>query len=567
MRKYIFLTSVLALAACGGGNGGGVSTPRAPVAIDMTTTSLKDSENNISNIIAYANDALGKTPSTTSESNANTQSRNSSYGNFLQSDDGQYEYALAHYKNMYDFASGVTNNKTDDDLRNAYLISGGKAKDFDNWDNLTETDKTQIMDFIAANWERVLKHFFQWDNNNNKPTWKYKANSLSDMELNTWGSRDWGSDRVIISQTGNGKIKSFILKDGWFERDFNFERKSNNKFVAKEYSYAMAFLTQQQDQNGNLVDTEQTISFKADKPNMSIEQIKQGLLDSIEEYGFSDTDKQIAIERINNLTMKDQQAISQTEFEMTKDFTDEQTNEKFFVIPNSFEVDVIAYGQNVGLKFSDFGKIEGKNTFNNTGIPPQELSYTFVGGYDIKSIDKQTMADKNMKFSGTAVGRVSLFQEDNRGVASSDIMNIMSDASLVFNQGKEELVANFSENKNPDSRWYDIKVLSDGENVDFYLSNGDRITAQNQHFKFTDVDKETTFENINIPIWANPTEETPGHLMEGGLSTTYYGDGNTPTEVVGNAYLLQQDWSDDKDTGFNKELHFIAGFGATLDEK
>ena len=172
-----------------------------------------------------------------------------------------------------------------------------------------------------------------------------------------------------------------------------------------------------------------------------------------------------------------------------------------------------------------------------------------------------------MTFSGTAVGRVSLFQEDNRGVASSDIMNIMSDASLVFDHGNEVLTANFSENTNPNNRWYDVRVVSGGENIDFHLSNGNKITAQNQQFKFTDIDNDAIFENINTPILSNPTAEQPGHLVEGDMSTTYYGDGHAPTEAVGNAYLLEQYWSDDKDTGFNKELHFVTGFGATLDDK
>ena len=312
---------------------------------------------------------------------------------------------------MYDFATGSTDGKSDDELRNAYLISGGKAKDYDNWNSLTDADKTQMMQYIADNYEHVLKHFFQWDNHSNKPIWQHKTSILADQELYaSGGSRDWDSGYVKITGLDNGKIKSIKLYDGHQEREFDFSRTNRGQFYATPYTYAVK------------CGPGLTLTFDTDNPNISHEQIRRGLEQRLEQMISENllpynTDVKEVVELIDSITAK-------TEFTPTTltelDALDNDEETGFYYVPVEMTADIKTYGKQVGLRYSDFGTINGTQNLAGVKNSTDGLGYVFAGGYDIKNINKDDLSGK-MAFSGRAAGNVMHHVEDKHEIKYNSI--------------------------------------------------------------------------------------------------------------------------------------------------
>ncbi|MBQ4070206.1 MAG: hypothetical protein IJD52_02415 [Alphaproteobacteria bacterium] len=558
MKSAYIMGTLLLLTACAGGNGGGgASTPggvRAPTAVDLPTTSMQDSADNKSNIIAYAMDKIGNTPSVTNAGGTSSaQSRNGAIRTISATNNGfNFEDAITEYQNMYDFATDNTDGKDDKDLKKAFLLSGGDA---DDYDNLSDDARKQ---FIKDNHEQVLRRFFDWDDENHKPkNWNHKTSNLADMKLQQIGSRDWDEDYIRITQTKNGKIESIALKDGWFNTEFNFERKSNNKYNGYLAKYRIPYLNSDGDRNWLKIETH--------KKNLNEQQIKDLFRDTLnapnakEIFDLSDENLALAQSAVNDLTTDGMIYLSQTEWEKL-----EERQNVIYLIQSDMDVSIQAYGQETGLKFSDFGTISGTDkTGGASGAKPQEVGYVFAGGYDVKEIDKNIIDDK-MEFAGNAIGKVMYFDESETGVATKEFLDIAAAANLIFDNGKETLTANFSENKTAANRWYDVVVEFDGTDADLTLKNGDAITENNAKFKFDGVDTDGTFENIIAGSPPQTDETGKGNATFGNFTSTYYGDGIAPTEAVGTVSFVQQEWKQDPNTykeEYNREINFMAGFG------
>ncbi len=534
MKSAYIMGTLLLLTACAGGGGGGAYTSgevRAPTAVDLSTTSMQDSADNKSNIIAYVVDKIGDTPSVINAGGTSSvHSRNSAIRTFSAiNENSEFDNAIAEYQNMYDFAINNTDGKDNDDLKKAYLLSGGEASVYDN---LSDDARKQ---FIKDNHEHVLRRFFDWDDENNKPkNWNHKTSNLADQKLFVTGNRGWTEEHLKITQTENGKITSIAMFDDWGNQELEFERKSNNKFLSAAYKYALKC--------GQFCQ----LTLKTNNPNESIENIKAAFSEKLEEEAqynpaINKAEIQKLINQITSVSLFAPMSATELEAIYDKDGTG------LYYTPSEKSVSVDAYGATVGLRHSDFGRLIGTQYLATDKNNVEDLRYVFAGGYDVKNIDKNSMTG-TMEFNGKAVGFVMHHSEDENGVATDNYLDIESNnATLVFDNGTEILTANFS-------NWYDIEYTTNGNNVTVKLSNGDNI--KNDMYKFNN----TEFSGINGEMFDGvSTTEDWANKTQINMTTEYYGDGTTPSEAVGRASLLEQEY--DPESAANVERFFSAGFG------
>lgn len=574
-RTAITISLILVLAACGGGSGGGHGGSvipggnpsddfipgSRPETSDLTITSLPDSVDNKSEIIAYAESALGDITVAQSEpalvSGRRVTNRAASIWDNVGTDD-KYNLVLAEYKNMYKVALGQ--ELADNAVMHAYLLAGGSISDYD-WRNLTDDNRDKITEYVHDRYEEILRRFFCWTDD--KPSWEYKRQNLADMQLNTIGDRSFGfgDTHVKISQATNGRVEKITLVDDNDEgldrygAEYNLVAKDGKYQSQTIYYYELPYKTQF---------GWGALSFGSDT-ELTTAQVKEKFISELKRYNDNPDSERLAL--IESLTDNDKRISSA--YDVEDQYTDADIG-KYFVSPRNLTMNLEVYGKQTGLQFSDFGKISGKF---NVGDKSYDRSYLFTGGYDIKSVDKADMHGE-MKFHGNAVAQVMHHYSDNDGIEQS-YLDLASAADLVFNDGVETLTMNFADNTNPQNRWYNVRFESDadGKTARMYLTDGDKITAENGKYKFTGADTAKTYElstiaNLpSITTYISPDDNTAAHhIEEAGFQTTYYGNNGNPSEVSGKVSLRQQNWSDDMENLYNNELYFFGAFGAVRDK-
>ena len=158
-------------------------------------------------------------------------------------------------------------------------------------------------------------------------------------------------------------------------------------------------------------------------------------------------------------------------------------------------------GKNVGLKYSDFGKVTYDLTLNNT--PYKEFAL-FFGGYEELSAKATDLpqVDTEMNFEGKALAQV-WYENNTTGEEIENIYN--GTTNLTFKDGKETLVADFTD-------WHKMTIKKDDpayNNCEFTFEG----TPTNQKFAI----------DPNTPVY-------------GGAEITYYGENpKNPDEFVGSA--------------------------------
>lgn len=389
-------------------------------------------------------------------------------------------------------------------------------------------------------------------NPNNNQTNNISIEHLSELAMRVKGDRTFSTgDIIFISSQNDNTIDTIKLHDNWYNRDIMFSKNQNNKYLATPYSYGLTFVKENTSTG--------YITFDSDTPLESIEDIKQGFLNALESnaYSYLDAiDKQSATDTINGITISEAQITPITEMPKKVAAPDAVPN-KFYIIPTNMEIDVNTYGQLVGLQYSDFGTLTGEQWTTNYENK-EKLGYVFAGGTTDKKI---IPSDGTMNFSGKAVGQVMLHIADDNGVATNDYMYIASDATLVFDNGTENLTMNFSENTEEDKKWYDVNIVKNNDNVTVNFTNGDKITQLNEKFKFSDapINKNTEYTNHTS---VHSTLSGGWNLHEkADVDIEYYGGNNQISESVGNVGFVQQEW--ESGTSANKELSFSATFGVT----
>ena len=169
-------------------------------------------------------------------------------------------------------------------------------------------------------------------------------------------------------------------------------------------------------------------------------------------------------------------------------------------------------GQDVGLKYADFGTI----TYNITaGNETGKDIALFYGGYDALSAQAKDLPQINteMNFEGKALAQVE------NEINNEDVSKLYNGtANLTFKDGQETLVADFTD-------WHKVTIETDGSKPSGYAF---------------------TFENT--PTDTNFTVPSGGYAQEA-VDIKYYGENpKNPDEFAGSAFYEQGN--------FNAEMVF-----------
>ena len=157
-----------------------------------------------------------------------------------------------------------------------------------------------------------------------------------------------------------------------------------------------------------------------------------------------------------------------------------------------------------------------------------------------------------------------LHTEDDTGIATNDYLYLASDATLIFDNGTENINMNFSENSDENKRWYDVNVTKADNDITIVFTNGDKIAQAKEKFKFSDA---ATNKNVDLTNHTSVHSDLPDnwHLHEkANVDIEYYGNNNQVSESVGSVGFVQQEWK--SGSSANKELSFSSTFGVKAND-
>ena len=123
----------------------------------------------------------------------------------------QYTTAQKAFENLYKiYTNGLSGLKlSTTDVKNAYLIAGGKAEDYSWTTDMTDAEEQEVADFISSHAEELLDKYFDRDPEN-PDAWiiKNRSQDLSDITF----SSPSGADTLTFSLDEHGEIIG--IKDG-----------------------------------------------------------------------------------------------------------------------------------------------------------------------------------------------------------------------------------------------------------------------------------------------------------------------------------------------------------------
>ncbi len=212
MKKIVMLTSVLALAACAGGkdnfgmnNVERIDTPTSIQSRNAAVTSIQAGTNNAMGMMAYT--ALHIENSGVVVPNTvllTSDGRESSYRGTQEKNfqSTQYEKALTYWKNLYNIWSGKDKNPSKTNLKNAWLLAGGDAEEFESMYKkdgkdyvISKLDNFGIGDLISS--------FFWSDKESGEPEWQPKFYNLDSVYFAT----SYNGNSFSFNLDSNGVIK------------------------------------------------------------------------------------------------------------------------------------------------------------------------------------------------------------------------------------------------------------------------------------------------------------------------------------------------------------------------
>lgn len=403
MTKYLALVCMLSLCACGGGSGGGHVNRIDNIADnDVPVESMVVSVNNRTDAIAYA----------------------VAHGVAAGAD---YETVVNAFQNMYEIATGINTNPTEDELRSAYALADGDPELFD-------VDTAQA--FIAGACDDILLHFFAENDAGDGYVWEPINQTISDIEFNS------GYYNLLQMNVSGEDIISFKTSEtgdvddgGWlvwtkgngntFNTPNRYEYEISEGLMGDIWDYV-------HQQGGDVNDDFYVLS----KNQLNFAQVKEGLVNNVSRFCDSCDASTIGhvVDMINNMSESDVSEIRAVNLQTT----------------------LHTYGKEVGLSYADFGYTEttGKFIAANGASEDINVSDWLYGGYDTKVVERP---DQDMVFTGSAVANIEHWQYDydTDEIHQSHMISHTTDARLTLSGDSETLEMNFSSGENP---WYDVTV-------------------------------------------------------------------------------------------------------------
>lgn len=620
MRKYLVLTSIFALSACGGGGGSGdfgghaahPTTPGNPPihmqgfsggqtvhANNATLTNMSsytvdygtDEDTTKQAMIDYVNTHLGN-------SRGISQDRSATRSSSMRARDGEVDAeefaradaAITEMKQvLYDMV-GKPNNAALRTYVTRYryaVVNALKMQDVD------VTNETSIDDLVAA--FNTLKSDKSWTTDN------IMAN-LDEFDATKFHITKFRmEDNVKLHDAGDanayfqfdldsgGTITRVALFEGDVPNDYGWFDKNNNpngnQFVKTTYGYRFTMgnlatdtpgLTESQiaaftwfngitgkDDITNLRfnNDDSTLTNSAKKAAM-IQTINREFNDFKRGQHDHEHDDDIELVRAQYLAL-----INAAFTDLEDDGHDVVFGQQ--VTPLDLTVTMIGEGKNLHLQYSDFGYADLKDVHEQSNGTFKE-SHTYVpyaGGYDARIVNPE----EDVTFTGTAVAGIQWSTKAANGDEDGDGMLVRNEnAQLTFDHttGKSTLVMNNLVN-DAGKKWYNVTVSGD--------FSGDR--AADLRFEFDDTGKTTDAaydfisnpedisfaaedwnESDNLFKQTNSLDDTIDY--RGNARVDYYGDSPTsaPGEVTSTFSFSEEQHINDGHG--NEDHHEIGIYGA-----
>ena len=504
MKKYFVLISVLTLAACGGGSGGGFQPSEKITAIEIPQQriSTKVEENkNITGMVSSVNNAgemtiavenaigadllteLSKDLDAMAESIRNysnreiSNRRNSSTSDvqtISSSTRSQAAYAFLEYARRF---RGLDNNNqlkfiNEHPEHHNFILGWGKL--FCDCDVSGLSDNQLLGLFEDSANQQRFDAFYKKNH--------YKEILLDDVRFNVVGFNNGqvdDSEMKFVVDSKNGVITSFeILEDG----------------------KSIAIMDRNTDSNGNYIDTFKDVGWKY---KITVEGFSSAYF--TDTFSSRDISQKELRKKIESSLTNNEGCDASCKSAILTAFDNGNGRWVEQISATSFDLK----GQSVGLSYSDFGYITMvAEKFDGQVIPEDKRDpdhSVVIGGFKAKQIDPSLFASETMDFRGTAIGAAAYYLENDE--ESKRITTDDNAATLHVVNGVETLTMPFN-------GYYTVTVTKNGNDATVNFS--DYPDAANDKFKF---DKESG-------ISANS-----GDLVN--VETKYYGDNFVPTEVVG----------------------------------
>jgi len=571
MKKIAILTSILALAACGGGSGGGGSAPIIPGNPIIPDTpfvdTVADSNSEITGMISnseyqvarFVAHKLGDYASDVNLSRVAT-----TRGAFVpRSPTGDADYDTA--RELIDLAAWLVDDTTSEsdivEMFNKSTLDKNKIK-----------SALKLMDdmycFVGGDAVETARRIKDKDFEKPLADLQQKTEIMTLDGVDLYTSQ---GERLKFNVDKNGVIISYEYPDYLVHNDdgsVNFTRyddDGNHEYPTEDDSDG---LIMRQD-NTNIFVQENTIPLSA----------------------MNDEDPDANIVSIENIT---------------------DVNGDIIV---KLHDEYISYGKQLGLKYADFGIMKNdfkKATFAASGLNEagkQEVREfldawgvmitPFSGGYASKSISGEDMTalanNGDITFTGTAFADVRYrdgvaYNGNGIDIPLTDDMMTDDNATLVFdNTGTQTLTADFSNN------WYKIQAIQSADGTNQLIVFGDRngdgdINDDDRVTKSFDVDGDGTIRTYDFTLATSasgltgdnnvmPEFDDQGNAFSTdtesmAFRTGYYGDNNTPSEATATMrYSLDNssdwEWVNDNgnwhhnDNGGDGNINVELGFGGT----
>ncbi len=569
MKKYFIMFCLLFLSACGGGSGGGGQSGSGEVirpSVTPTADVVKKSNGAISSTIdneskrsAHVLNTLGADYYNTVSNGTVSVTRGASPRPPMQNDGyciSQRTCNDVAFNNMYDWLvthiAEVDNWEDNQNLRNALILAGfGNALRNSGWaaikqwihDN-REAIKAQAKEIYADMGEHKDFDITQTD-----------LSVVSHMGENVKIKFTLGENKKIngfeyVSTQAPGVVATLTA-------DRKTEEGTEFAVDSKLYEYTLGGIGETYDPDSG----GREISFISDT-QLDPETIKDRFLKLIADYKakgiffptFHGGSSGLTQEEIENVVYAEVVAKINN---LDEDASDLHYEEKVI----KTDLDFQSFGKELGLAYSDFGKIvvsDGDNEF-------------FHGGYDDKKIALNTVQNigKTMNFKGKAVGIVEKSFNDT----TTGKIDIAGDANLaVSDMGNETLSANFTD-------WYDVTVMrnKDGTNS-IAFDNWKNGANTDYQFKHIDSNNDVVARPDGYTVEQFTENRTPSAsdydnvvtgFTEGSLVLDYYGPnvGTGPTEFSG-LVMYHEGMPVPKQNGSgydDRGVHFMMGFGGKKD--